>query len=90
MRGDPTAADRQWNCTKQKEFRRSITFVSRAACPAVDVVKQRRSLQQGVACFEIIRRWDADDSVFMWGFDLIELNGDDLRHRPISRRRLFT
>jgi hypothetical protein len=26
----------------------------------------------GIACFEMIRRWDADDSVFMWGFDLIE------------------
>jgi ATP-dependent DNA ligase len=23
----------------------------------------------GIACFEMIRRWDADDSVFMWGFD---------------------
>jgi hypothetical protein len=26
----------------------------------------------GIACFEMIRRWDADNSVFMWGFDLIE------------------
>jgi hypothetical protein len=41
----------------------------------------------GIACFEMIRRWDADDSVFMWGFDLIELNGDDLRRDPLDVRK---
>jgi bifunctional non-homologous end joining protein LigD len=41
----------------------------------------------GIACFEMIRRWDADDSVFMWGFDLIELNGDDLRRDPLVVRK---
>jgi bifunctional non-homologous end joining protein LigD len=41
----------------------------------------------GIACFEMIRRWDADDSVFMWGFDLIELNGDDLRRYPLVVRK---
>src|SRR4029453_18746089 len=25
----------------------------------------------GIACFELIRRWDTDESVFMWAFDLI-------------------
>src|SRR5271166_5156517 len=40
-----------------------------------------------IACFETIRRWDADDSVFMWGFDLIELNGDDLRRDPLVLRK---
>jgi bifunctional non-homologous end joining protein LigD len=41
----------------------------------------------GIACFEMIRRWDADDNVFMWGFDLIELNGDDLRRDPLVVRK---
>jgi len=41
----------------------------------------------GIACFEMIRRWDTDDSVFMWGFDLIELNGDDLRRDPLNVRK---
>ena len=38
----------------------------------------------GIACFELIRRWDTDESVFMWTFDLIELNGDDLRRDPLA------
>src|SRR3954471_3395270 len=41
----------------------------------------------GVACFEMIRRWDSDERVFMWAFDLIELDGDDLRRNPIEARK---
>jgi bifunctional non-homologous end joining protein LigD len=46
---------------------------------------------EGVACgddgivnFELIRRWDSDERVFMWAFDLIELEGD--RHAARSAR----
>jgi ATP-dependent DNA ligase len=31
------------------------------------------------------RRHDA--GVFMWAFDVIELNGDDLRREPLERRK---
>ena len=31
-------------------------------------------------------RWDTDDRVFMWAFDLIELNGIDLRSDPLGKR----
>jgi bifunctional non-homologous end joining protein LigD len=41
----------------------------------------------GVACFELIRRWHTDASVFMWAFDLIEFNGDDLRRDPLVVRK---
>src|SRR5436853_562431 len=41
----------------------------------------------GIACFELIRRWDTDETVFMWAFDLIELNGDDLRQEPLEVRK---
>jgi bifunctional non-homologous end joining protein LigD len=41
----------------------------------------------GIACFEMIRRWDTDETVFMWGFDLIELNGEDLRRDPLAVRK---
>jgi bifunctional non-homologous end joining protein LigD len=41
----------------------------------------------GIACFELIRRWDTDESVFMWAFDLIELNGDDLRRDQLEVRK---
>jgi transposase InsO family protein len=37
----------------------------------------------GIACFEMIRRWDTDETVFMWGFELLELNEDDLRRDPL-------
>jgi bifunctional non-homologous end joining protein LigD len=41
----------------------------------------------GIACFELIRRWDSDESVFMWAFDIIELNGNDLRRDPLEVRK---
>jgi ATP-dependent DNA ligase len=41
----------------------------------------------GIASFELIRRWKTDETVFMWAFDLIELNGDDLRRDPLVVRK---
>jgi bifunctional non-homologous end joining protein LigD len=41
----------------------------------------------GIACFEKIRRWDTDDSVFMWAFDLIEFGGRDMRRAPVETRK---
>jgi ATP-dependent DNA ligase len=41
----------------------------------------------GIACFEMIRRRDTDESVFMWAFDLVELDGDDLRREPLVVRK---
>jgi bifunctional non-homologous end joining protein LigD len=41
----------------------------------------------GIANFELIRRWDTDESVFLWAFDLIELNGIDLRRDPLATRK---
>jgi ATP-dependent DNA ligase len=37
----------------------------------------------GMASFERIRYRRYDDSVFLYAFDLIELNGDDLRRDPL-------
>jgi bifunctional non-homologous end joining protein LigD len=41
----------------------------------------------GIACFELIRGWDIEASVFMWAFDLIELDGQDMRHNPFETRK---
>jgi bifunctional non-homologous end joining protein LigD len=41
----------------------------------------------GVASFDLIRHYRANDSVFLCAFDLIELNGDDLRHDPLEVRK---
>src|ERR1700730_3285146 len=41
----------------------------------------------GIALFERIRYGRHDASVFMWAFDIIELNGDDLRREPLERRK---
>ena len=38
----------------------------------------------GVASFDLIRYRRHDDSTFLYAFDLIELNGDDLRRDPIE------
>ena len=41
----------------------------------------------GVASFDLIRNHRANDSVFLYAFDLIELNGDDLRRDPLEVRK---
>ena len=41
----------------------------------------------GVSSFDLIRHHRANDSVFLYAFDLIELNGDDLRRDPLQVRK---
>ena len=41
----------------------------------------------GVASFNLIRYRRHDDSTFLYAFDLIELNGDDLRRDPLAVRK---
>src|SRR5207245_7627670 len=41
----------------------------------------------GVASFDLVRHHRANDSVFLTAFDLIELNGDDLRREPLQVRK---
>src|SRR6516165_10988235 len=38
----------------------------------------------GVASFDLIRHHRANDRIFLYAFDLIELNGDDLRRDPLE------
>ncbi len=41
----------------------------------------------GVASFDLIRHHRANDRIFLYAFDLIELNGDDLRRDPLEVRK---
>jgi ATP-dependent DNA ligase len=41
----------------------------------------------GIASFERLRDWRHGDSVFLYAFNLIELNGDDLRREPLAVRK---
>jgi bifunctional non-homologous end joining protein LigD len=41
----------------------------------------------GVASFDLVRHHRANGSVFLYAFDLIELNGDDLRRDPLEIRK---
>ena len=41
----------------------------------------------GVPSFDRIRYRRHDDVVFLYAFDLIELNGDDLRRDPLETRK---
>jgi bifunctional non-homologous end joining protein LigD len=63
---------------------------------AVDTLRVRSCLIDGeaVACgddglpaFDRLRYRRADASIFLYAFDLIELNGDDLRHDPLEVRK---
>src|SRR6202040_3261059 len=42
----------------------------------------------GIASFNRIRHRHHDADVFMWAFDLIELDGDDLRRDPLNVRKV--
>jgi bifunctional non-homologous end joining protein LigD len=41
----------------------------------------------GVASFNLIRHHRYNDRIFLYAFDLIELNGDDLRRDPLEVRK---
>jgi bifunctional non-homologous end joining protein LigD len=41
----------------------------------------------GIASFDLVRNHRANDSVFLYAFDLIELNGDHLRRDPLEVRK---
>jgi bifunctional non-homologous end joining protein LigD len=43
--------------------------------------------EDGIASFDRIRHQHHDGSVFLYAFDLIELNGDDLRRDPLVVRK---
>jgi bifunctional non-homologous end joining protein LigD len=43
----------------------------------------------GMPRFERLRYRRADGHVFLYAFDLIELDGDDLRREPIERRKVL-
>ena len=43
--------------------------------------------EDGIASFDRIRYRHNDDGVFLYAFDLIELNGDDLRRNPLIVRK---
>ena len=40
-----------------------------------------------MASFDLVRHHRANDSVFLYAFDLLELNGDDLRRDPFVVRK---
>jgi ATP-dependent DNA ligase len=42
---------------------------------------------KGMPCFDRLRRRRHDEAVFLYAFDLIERNGDDLRREPLEVRK---
>ena len=43
--------------------------------------------EQGVATFQLLRHRRNEPQAFLYAFDLLELNGDDLRREPIEVRK---
>ena len=42
---------------------------------------------RGLAVFQALRRRQNEERAFLYAFDLLELNGDDLRREPIEVRK---
>jgi bifunctional non-homologous end joining protein LigD len=43
--------------------------------------------ERGVSRFDVLRRRHNETQAFLYAFDLLELNGTDLRHEPIEVRK---
>ena len=43
--------------------------------------------EKGVAAFQLLRHRRNEPQAFLYAFDLLELNGDDLRREPIEVRK---
>jgi bifunctional non-homologous end joining protein LigD len=43
--------------------------------------------EDGVSVFEKLHSRAYDDQVFLYAFDLLELNGEDWRHEPLEKRK---
>jgi bifunctional non-homologous end joining protein LigD len=43
--------------------------------------------KNGVTSFDLVRHHRANERIFLYAFDLIELNGDDLRRDPLESRK---
>ena len=41
----------------------------------------------GIASFDLVRHHRHNDRAFLYAFDLIELNGDDMRRDPLEVRK---
>jgi len=41
----------------------------------------------GIQSFDLLRRRERDDQVFLYAFDLIELDGEDRRRDPLEQRK---
>ena len=71
--------------------------LSRRFPPIVETLARLRSCiidgeavacdDNGVASFDLIRHQRANESIFLYAFDLIELNGNDLRRDPLEVRK---
>ena len=46
-----------------------------------------RSPPSAARSFDLVRHHRANGSIFLYAFDLIEVNGDDLRHDPLEGRK---
>jgi bifunctional non-homologous end joining protein LigD len=43
--------------------------------------------ENGISSFDLVRHHRANERIFLYAFDLIELNGDDLRRDPLEGRK---
>src|SRR5215831_1804110 len=51
------------------------------------MAKLSRAMATAVASFNLVRYRHHDESIFLYAFELIELNGDDLRRDPLEGRK---
>jgi hypothetical protein len=71
------------SCVVPERHARELAHRTIPGGPASSMAKQSRAGDDGIAVFDLIRRWRNGGSAFLYAFDLLELNGDDLRREPV-------
>src|SRR5262249_27464066 len=71
---------------RRERERRHLTRRFPLIVETVARLRSRSCIIDGVASFDLVRHQRANRSIFLYAFDLIELNGDDLRRDPLEVR----
>src|SRR6476619_164867 len=65
----------------------SMCSLNRMPGPALAKIISSVTLRPSSGSFDRVRYRHHDESIFLYAFDLIELNGDDLRSDPLEGRK---
>jgi ATP dependent DNA ligase domain len=74
----------------QQQFHLFVPYIRKPICKVRSCLIDGEMVycdEQGVTSFQLLRHRRNEPQAFLYTFDLLELNGDDLRREPIEVRK---